>query len=313
MPWVAVPRCDSPVQARQTGTLLLGEQMRLLRWPRLVSVIAALFGLILVALSAVASSASAGNSVPVNYVGVNFAPITTSTSYNYDWSTGALTPGTASASVFSTANAVQNTVADPSPPDPNGFGTFIGTARPTKSPTGGGAVLYEQSACADGYPTCLVDGSLTYGYMVMYPLRGATLDQLTNLATDYYVEHGCFGGGSPRFSIVMSNATNKNKEIQVYLGRFPAFADCPPPDTWQSTGNLVTDPQLRWDSSQIGGSFYGSYSEAVTLADAQGYTIDEIILGTDGGWSGTNAGTPNGQTFLFRNIQTNGLTRFPRS
>lgn len=282
--------------------------MRLLRRRTLVSVIALASGLVLVALTGFAGLASGGTSLPVNYVGMNFAPITTSASSNYNWSTGALTPGTATASVFSTANAVQNSVADPSPPAPNGYGTFLGTARPTQSPTGGGAVLYEQSLCADGYPTCLGDGSLTYGYMVMYPLRGDTLDQLTNLATQYYVEHGCFGGGSPRFSIVMSNAANQNKEVQVYLGTYPAFNDCPPPG-WMSTGNLATDAAgLRWDTSQIGGSFYSTYSAAVTLADTQGYKIDEIILGTDGGWDPTTGGN---QTFLFQNIQTNGLTRFP--
>jgi hypothetical protein len=32
-------------------------------------------------------------STPVNYIGVNFSPITTSTSYNYDWSTGTLNLG----------------------------------------------------------------------------------------------------------------------------------------------------------------------------------------------------------------------------
>lgn len=264
-----------------------------------------------VSLSAVASSAAAGGSVPVNYVGINFAPITTWASSNYNWATGALTPGTASASVFSTTNAVQNNVSDPSPPDPNGFGTFLGTARPVKSPTGGGSVLFEQSICATGYPTCLSDGSLTYGDMVMYPLRGSTLDQLTNLATDYYAEHGCFSGGSPRFSVVLSNALGQTRTIQVYLGTYPAYNDCPPPDTWLNTGNLATDAAgPRWDSTQIGGTFYGTYSEAVALADAQGYTIDEIILVTDGGWS---PGSGGNQTFLFRNIQTNGLTRFPRA
>jgi hypothetical protein len=264
-----------------------------------------------VMLTALAGSASAGTSLPVNYVGLNFAPITTSTSHNYNWSTGALTSGTASASVFSTANAVQNTVHDPSPPDPNGFGTFLGTARPVKSPTGGGAVLYEQSVCVEGYPTCLGDGTFTYGDMVMYPLRGATLDQLQFLATQYYVEHGCFGGGSPRFSIVMSNAVD-TVEIHVYLGMYPNYMDCPPPGVWLSTGNFATDAAgPRWDTSQIDGTFYNTYTGAVTLADALGYRIDEILLVTDGGWFGANAGTPDGQTFLFQDIQTNGLTRFP--
>src|SRR5579863_6768405 len=78
--------------------------------------------------------------LPVNHIGINFSPITTSTSYNYNWSTGALTLGSATGSMSSSQNAVESQVSDPTPPDPNGYGTFIGTARPTKSPTGGGAV-----------------------------------------------------------------------------------------------------------------------------------------------------------------------------
>src|SRR5437588_1603199 len=178
-------------------------------------------------------------STPVNFINVNFSPITTSTSYNYDWSSGTMTLGTATASVSSTQNVLQNTVSGPAPPDPYGYGTFIGTARPVRSPTGGGAVLFEQSVCADGYPTCIVDGSLTFGDMVMYPLRGATLDELTNLQTDYYVEHGCFGGGSPGFPIVVSHGTETGSlpEIHVYVATDAAG--------------------LRWDTSQLcPGTFY---------------------------------------------------------
>lgn len=285
--------------------------MRLFRWPTPVGVVAVLSGLILAALSAAAGPAAANSSLPANYVGINFAPITTTTSSNYNWSTGVVTPGTASASMFSTTNVVQNAVHDPSPPDPNGYGTFIGTARPVQSPTGGGSVLFEQSTCLDGFPMCLSDGTLTYGDMVMYPLRGDTLDQLTNLATDYYVKSGCFGGGSPRFQIDMSNGEN----IFVYLGTPPAFNDCPPPDTWLTTGNLASDSAgPRWDTSQLcPGTFYNTYSGAVTCADTLGLTINAVFLITDGGWSGNNAGGEAGQTFLFRNIETNGLTRFPRA
>jgi len=261
-------------------------------------------------------------STPVNYIGINFSPITTSYSYNYDWATGTMTLGTATASVYSTQNVLTSQVADPTPPEPNGYGTFLGTARPVKSPTGGGAVLYEQSVCGTGYPTCFADGTFTYGDMVMYPLRGATLDQLTNLQTDYYVDDGaagsnCFGGGSPRFDIVVSNGTEIGplSEIHVYLGTSPSFSDCPAENTWLSTGNFATDlAGVRWDTSQVcPGTFYNTYSGAVACANALGYKINAILVSTDGGWSGTNQG-PNGtgQTFLFRNIQTNQLTRFPR-
>jgi hypothetical protein len=158
--------------------------------------------------------------------------------------------------------------------------------------------------------------------MVMYPMRGATLDQLTNLQTDYYVDDGgaasnCFGGGSPRFSIVVSNGTETGlaslPEIHVYLGTYPAFADCPPHNMWFSTGNFATDSAgLRWDTSQICGTFYKAYSGAVACANGLGYKINAILVGTDGGWFETNAGPAgSGQTFLFRNIQVNQVTRFP--
>jgi hypothetical protein len=233
-----------------------------------------------------------------------------------------MTLGTATGSVYSTQQVLANQVADPTPPDPNGYGTFIGTARPVKSPTRGGAVLYEQSVCGSGYPSCFSDGTFTYGDMVMYPLRGATLDQLTNLQTDYYVDDGaavsnCFGGGSPRFDIVVSNGTETGSlpEIHVYLGTYPAFSDCPAKNAWLSTGNFATDlAGLRWDTSQLcPGTFYNTYSGAVTCANGLGYKINAILVSTDGGWFGTNPG-PNGtgQTFLFRNIQTNQITRFPR-
>jgi hypothetical protein len=266
------------------------------------------------AMAVAASPAQADSSTPVNLVGVNFGPILSSTSSNYDWSTGALTPGTAASSMFSTTNLIQNTVSDPKPPDPNGSGTFIGTGRPVKSPTGGGAVLYEQSVCAEGYPTCLADGTNTFGVMVMRHLRGSTLDQLTNLATMYYVQDGppttnCFGGGSPRFSLGMSDGSN----IFVYLGTYPSFADCPAKNTWFSTGNLATDGAgLRWDTSQIcSGTFYNTYSGAITCANTLGLTVDSISLVTDGGWFGTNGGNSTGQTFLFEEIQVNQVTRFP--
>ncbi len=195
------------------------------------------------------------------------------------------------------------------------YGTYIGTARTVKSPNGGGSVLYEQSVCAEGSATCLSDGTNTFGDLVMYTLKGGTLDQLTTLQTDYYVQSGCFGGGSPRFQISVSNGTD-TENIFVYLGATPSFTDCPTLNSWASTGNLATDDAgNRWDTSQISTcpASYTTYSAAVTCADAAGYTINAIFLITDGGWSGTNAGTSTGQTFLFRNIQINQDIKFPRT
>ena len=116
--------------------------------------------------------------------------------------------------------------------------------------------------------------------------------------------------GAERF-----HETGSLPQINVYLGTYPAFADCPTKNTWLSTGNFATDTAgLRWDTSQIcPATFYNTYSGAVVCSNAGGYKINAILVGTDGGWSGTNQGPlGTGQTFLFENIEVNELTRFPR-
>jgi hypothetical protein len=248
------------------------------------------------------------SSTPVNYISVNFSPITTTQSYTYDFATGTISASTATATVFSTLNLFQNTInADPPSSTPNGYGTFIGTAQPVTY--SGGAVLYEQSVCGSGYPTCFSDGTFTFAAFVTYNTRGLMLDQLTNLQTMYNVQSGCFGCGSPRFQIGMSDGKN----IFVYFGTYPEFADCPTSNTWSSTGQFASDSAgLRWDTSQIcPGTQYNDYTGAITCADSFGLTINAISIVTDGGWFGTNAGSSNGQTFLFQQIQLNGVTRFP--
>jgi len=64
------------------------------------------------------------SSTPVNFVGVNFSPITTTISYNHDFLTGEIIADTAIASIFSTANVFQALVSDPTPPRPEWIRNF---------------------------------------------------------------------------------------------------------------------------------------------------------------------------------------------
>ena len=259
------------------------------------------------------------DSTPVNYIGVNFNPITTTVSYNYNFQTGKLTPGTATATALAIGNIFLTVISDPTPPDPANGATFFGTAKPEHFCTSKrvcDTVVYEQSVCPT-YPSCFSDGTFTFGGFVMRNVQGDTLGQLTYLASQYYIQHGCDGGGSPRFQIDMSNGKN----IFVYFGTSPNFQDCTPSNTWQpacptaqcTTPNMASDSAgLRWDDSQLTcGTFYQTYSLAVACANSLGLTISSVSAITDGGWFSTNAGTANGQTFLFRNLQINSVTRFP--
>lgn len=249
------------------------------------------------------------SSTPVNYIGLSFTPIITTVSYNYDYLTGALTQGTATATALAINNAFLTIVSDPASGSNNGFGTFFGTARPVRFR--GDTVVYTTSRCP-GWPatTCLSDGSLTFGGFVIVHNFGGILDQVTTLATRYNIQAGDCGGGSPRFSLTASNATQTH-EIFVYIGPFPNFTGCTTGST-QSTGNFATDSAgLRWDTSQLcSGTFYNSYSGAKACADSFSYTISSIFLVTDGAWSSGGA-TSGTQTVLFSKIQVNGVTRFP--
>jgi hypothetical protein len=134
----------------------------------------------------VSVAADSSTSTPVNSINAIFNPITTTVSYNYDFLTGALTSGTATATAMSIGNIFMTVVNDPAPPDPSNGATLFGTARPVHFQ--GDEVVYQQSVCADGYPSCLSDGSLTFGGFVMRNVRGDALGQLTELASLYYIQ-----------------------------------------------------------------------------------------------------------------------------
>lgn len=178
----------------------------------------------------------------------------------------------------------------------NGFGTFGGTAHAMNFE--GQVVVNMTSTCPGGYPACLSAGSLTYGYVFLKDLHGATMDQLTTLSTDYYLMAGDCGGGAPRFSIFLSNG----QEVFAYIGPTPDFTGCAL-NSWASTGNLVNAGAPVWDSSQLTGcGAYGStFAQATYCADTLGLTIVAIQLVIDGGWA-VSAQT---QTFLFNNVQIN--------
>ena len=74
--------------------------------------------LVLLATSIVPSLA---DTLPLNYISANFGPINSTTSSNYDFSTGELTASTATASIFSTANLFQAVIFPPQLEDPNGY------------------------------------------------------------------------------------------------------------------------------------------------------------------------------------------------
>lgn len=109
---------------------------------------------------------------------------------------------------------------------------------------------------------------------------GMTLNQLTNLSTDYKFTAASCGGGSPRFQVNVTTATG-SKNIQVYLGPYPSYANCSQ-NIWTASGNLVTAASFV-DTSQLGGTFYDTWTSA--LANYGTLPVTGIQLVTDSSWS----------------------------
>lgn len=131
----------------------------------------------------------------------------------------------------------------------------------------------------------------------------ATIASLATLGTDFNVtDDDCFGG-SPRFQIRvdMDNdgiVSAGDGNVFVYPGPFPNYSGCTA-NIWVSSGNLVTDPNNRWDTGQVGGTFYDSYANASALT--AGKAILRISLVVDSSWGFAD----NEQTVLVDNVLVN--------
>ncbi len=115
----------------------------------------------------------------------------------------------------------------------------------------------------------------TFGGIDFETPTGMTVNQLSNLSTDYMFTAGSCGGGAPRFQI---NVDGRN--VFVYIGPPPNYTVCPT-GSWINTGNLLTFPV---DTSQfVGGTFYDTWAHFVSLYGT--HLITGIQLVTDGGWA----------------------------
>ncbi len=114
--------------------------------------------------------------------------------------------------------------------------------------------------------------------------NGTTFGSLTELSTDYNVTDDDCGWGSPRFQVRIDTNGDSvaDGSIFIYMGPVPSFTGCMQ-DMWVNTGNLIGSTDTRFDLTQFGGPFYGTYSDALALLGDD--TILRISLVTDGGGS----------------------------
>ena len=150
-----------------------------------------------------------------------------------------------------------------------------GSALAALSGVGGGTTI------ANGQATLVSNLTSPYSYLSFDDMNGQPVDSLHELSAD--VLSATWGGGSPRFSVEVSNGTT-TKDIFVYLGDPPNYTS----GTATDTGNLL-DADVngaRVDSTQVGGPFYGTWSDATTAASESGYgTISDVSFVVDGDWA----------------------------
>ena len=149
---------------------------------------------------------------------------------------------------------------------------------------GMGPLVFESTA---------LNGSSFLSYTPNTPL---TFNDVANLASDYAFTTGNCYGGSLRWSVRVS----PTQSVSIYYGTYPSFASCTGSDS-QSGMNLIGQPDLRYDTSQLpGGTFYDSYAHAQTLVGTTNITRASLVL--DSGWAGDqrvtlSSATVNGDTF----------------
>jgi hypothetical protein len=122
-------------------------------------------------------------------------------------------------------------------------------------------------------------GGISYGVE-----PGTTFADLTTLSSDFRVEADdtCVGG-SPRVQIGIDSTGDgvRDGSIFAYFGIDSAGAPCIP-GTWQTTGDFLEVGRLL-DTSQLGGTFYDPYANA--LANYGSYGVTSISVVTDSSWA----------------------------
>ncbi len=143
------------------------------------------------------------------------------------------------------------------------------------------------------------------GYSGVYLKVGdkMTLADLTLLSAEFNLQSGDCAGGAPRFSVTFEGLSG---HLFIYVGDAPNF-NCGGSSkfgVWQQISNLITSPDKRFDTTQLGGTFYDTFSDAEALAGS--HNILYISLVVDAGWA-----TGNSQILWFRDVQVNDKVLLP--
>ena len=143
------------------------------------------------------------------------------------------------------------------------------------------------------------DEAPPWGSVLFTPPEPFNFNDVNELSADFEMTLGAFGGGSPRFSILIDwndshVIDDGDKYAFIYWGTPPDYIDEPIHNGWyvdeqdpnwaerNNTGNLMDTTDHRVDLSQFGGPFYSTIEEAKLWFGEK--EVLEVILVLDGSW-----------------------------
>ena len=134
-----------------------------------------------------------------------------------------------------------------------------------------------------------------YSFLSFTPTSPLLFSKITTLSAVYSFTQGDCHGGSLRWSVRVS----PTQSVFIYYGGYPNFTNCTTPT--QSGANMINLADLRYDTSQVGGTFYDNYAGAMTLVGGMAVIRASLVL--DSGWAGDQvvtltSATVNSNTFV---------------
>ncbi len=171
--------------------------------------------------------------------------------------------------------------------------------------TAPGPVVF-QSIFSDGFdPT--FPGTNDYSFLTFIPSSSLTFSQITTLKANYNFTMGNCGVGSLRWEVTVDIGNDgisaNDGSVFIYYGAYPNFTDCQGGNS-QSGVNMIGQPDLRYDTSQVGGMFYDNYAHALTLVGTLPVVGAALVL--DSAFLGD-------QKLNFSNVMVNDNTFVPLS
>ena len=135
-----------------------------------------------------------------------------------------------------------------------------------------------------------------YAYMSFAPATPLPFSEVTELKTTYAFTQGNCHGGSLRWSVRVS----PTQSVFIYYGDEPNTTDCTTNN--QSGTNMIGLSDFRYDTSQVGGTFYDSYAHALELVGDMPIIRASLVI--DSGWGGdqrltVSDTTVNGNVYQF--------------